>query len=311
MNTDILRPPIQRAKRMPSSRNMQIYEEVRQLGHRQEDVARKHGVNQKRISQICQQIDRWQAWVQTAPNRELIEAEQRRQTLLDSRKRSEQLLLVALRQAVRPNQRLVSERRLTKGGQTTIDRTERELPADSAWLKIALRASNSIAQISQKLGVDLQPGTLGPEVDGLLAAMLSGIDEGESGGGGEGEAEQARRDGAKSSRSSKTSMDISPVEGASSFHEVDASRCCNEACVEYGETGLADSERLVRSKFLAPEVWYESPGEPQPSPAQTTQNPQISATQLPREVRERRAKFLQSGGEPQVDKERLVNMKPR
>jgi len=162
MNTDILRPPIERAKRMPSVRNMQIYEEVRQLGHRQEDVARKHRVNQKRISQICQQIDRWQAWVQTAPNSDSIKAEQRRQTLLDSRKRSEQLLLVALRQAIRPNQRLVSERRLTKEGQTTIDRTERELPADSAWLKIALRASNSIARISQKLGVDLQPGTLGP-----------------------------------------------------------------------------------------------------------------------------------------------------
>jgi len=106
-------------------------------------------------------------------------------------------------------------------------------------------------------------------------------------------------------------MDISPVEGADSLHEVDASRCRNEACVENEEAGLADLQRSARSKFLAPEVWYKSPGEPQPSLAQTTQNPQVSASQLPREVRERRAKFLQSGGEPQVDKDRLVNMKPR
>jgi len=157
---------------------MQIYEEVRLLGQRQEDVAQKHGVNQKRISQVCQQVDRWLDWVQTSPDRERIEAEQRRQILLDERKRNEQLMLVALHHATRGGQRLVTERRLTKGCEKTIDRTERELPTDSAWLRIAYKASNNIARISQKLGVDLQLGTLGPEVDGLLAAMLSRVDEG-------------------------------------------------------------------------------------------------------------------------------------
>jgi hypothetical protein len=294
------RPVIQRAKRMPSSRNMQIYEEVRLLGQRQEDVALKHGVNQKRISQVCQQVDRWLDWVQASPDRERIEAEQRRQILLDVRKRNEQLMLVALRHATGGGQRLVSERRLTKGSETTIDRTERELPTDSAWLRIAYKASNNIARISQKLGIDLQSGTLGPEVDALLAAMLLKGDE----------TELAHRDSAKSSRSSKTSMDRSPVEVIVSDNSFDASHCGNEACVESGEAGLADFDRPEQSKFLAPEVWYESACATDPSPAQIPKNPQFAESKLLREVRERRARFLQSCSEPEDDKKRLVKNAP-
>src|SRR5262245_35748497 len=46
-------PAIVRARRKPSPRNMQIYEQVRLLGHRQADVAARHGMNQQRVSQIC------------------------------------------------------------------------------------------------------------------------------------------------------------------------------------------------------------------------------------------------------------------
>jgi len=305
------RPVLPRAKRKPSRRNMQIYEEVRVLGQRQDDVAQRHGVNQKRVSQICQQVDRWRAWVQTSPDREQMEAEQRRQTLLDVRKRNEKLLLAALRQAGRPSQRLVTERRVTEGGQTTIDRTERELPIDSGWLSVALKASNSVARISQTLGVDLEPSTLGPEVDELLAAMLADRQEGESRRVGEGETDGDPKEGAKSSRSSNDKAVRSPNRGNISGDEIAATNCDDTTCVEIDGAELAHKGAQEKANIPPAKLWCEPESKAAGRPSQASQIPQTATSKLPREVRERRAKFLQSGSEPEADKKRLVLLKPR
>jgi len=107
------------------------------------------------------------------------------------------------------------------------------------------------------------------------------------------------------------STDRSLVEGIRSGESFDAKLCGNAVCVETGDSELADLNRSEELKFLAPEAWYNSPRETDPSPARIPQTTQIGASKLPRKVRQRRARFLQSCSEPEVDKKRLDKKAPR
>ena len=57
-----------RRRRMPSQRNLKIFEAVRIDGQKQIVVAEQHGLQQSRISQIVASVEAWLAW------REALEA---------------------------------------------------------------------------------------------------------------------------------------------------------------------------------------------------------------------------------------------
>ena len=201
-------PIVLRAKRKPSPRNVQIYEAVRLTGERQADVAARHGLSQRRVSAICQQVDQWQRWASTAPNFEELQAQERRTALLQARHRCEKLLLAALKQAVRKQERLVSEVRRVVGGQEVVERTVRELPINPGWPKFAGSTSRDILRFTEQLGPDVEPSQTLAEVDALLAA-LGAEEERESGSGGAGETSLAANDSSKPDEGANYSVDLS------------------------------------------------------------------------------------------------------
>ncbi len=163
-----------RARRRPSARNMQIYEDSRVKGERQEDVAARHGLTQQRVSAICSQVQAWYQWQASAPDYEAIEANEQRLRLLAALQREETVLVVALRQAVRERETLVTERLETTAKGTATTRTEKVVPIDPTWLKIAQSASLRVLRIKERLGVDVQTSTLGEEIERLWAELLGG-----------------------------------------------------------------------------------------------------------------------------------------
>jgi len=161
-----------RARRRPSARNMQIYEEARVRRERQEDVAARHSLTQQRVSEICAQVEAWYQWQASAPDYEAVEANEQRQRLLAARQREETVLLLARRQAAAERETLVSERRVTTARGTDVTRTEKVLPTNPAWLKIVQAASQTLLRINAKLGVDVQTSALAEEIDRLWAELL-------------------------------------------------------------------------------------------------------------------------------------------
>ena len=173
------RPPRERPK--PSPRNMQIYELVRVQNERQEQVAARFGINQQRVSQICSQVEAWRRWLETAPDFAVRAADERRRMLLAARLREERLLLLALQRAVEPAETLVTERTMTSLAGTKVDRYEKVLPANPAWLKFAAQSAQRIARLGERLGVDVEASDVTEQIDELLnqiAASSAKLNEG-------------------------------------------------------------------------------------------------------------------------------------
>ena len=175
------RQPRERPK--PSPRNMQIYELVRVQNEPQEQVAARFGINQQRVSQICRQVEAWRQWLETAPDFEVRTADERRRMLLAARLREERLLLLALQRAIEPAETLVTERTMTSSEGTKVDRYEKVLPANPAWLKFAAQSARRIARLGQRLGIDVEASDVTEQIDELLnqiAASSAKLNEGAS-----------------------------------------------------------------------------------------------------------------------------------
>ncbi len=111
----------ERAKHRPSERNQLIFREVRVLGHSQAGVAQRFGVSQVRVSQICRQVDRWQAWVAAHRRPPADQAQQERLNLLADRERCERIYLAAVGRILRSEERLITERTRVRNGQAVKD----------------------------------------------------------------------------------------------------------------------------------------------------------------------------------------------
>jgi len=169
------KPPklrLERSKRVPSERNQQIYSDVRLQGQSQAEVAQRHGMTQGRVSSICQQIDRWVNWAKSAPDDGKLAAQRRRMTLLQSRQRCEQIYLTAVMQMLEQSCVHLTEHISDRSGQTVSERTERQIPINVQWLKIASKASKDIARLDEKLGVDVAPSAMGEHLDKFLCEYL-------------------------------------------------------------------------------------------------------------------------------------------
>jgi hypothetical protein len=170
-----------RARQKPSARNMQIYDLVRVQNERQERVAARFGVNQQRVSQICRQVEAWRQWLESVPDYEARVADERRRILLTARLREEKLLLLALQRAVEPAETLVTERTMTSPAGTKVDRYEKVLPANPAWLKFAAQSAQRVARLGERLGVDVESSDVTEQIDELLtqiAASSAELNEG-------------------------------------------------------------------------------------------------------------------------------------
>jgi hypothetical protein len=172
-----------RARPKPSPRNMQIYELVHVQNERQEQVAARFGINQQRVSQICSQVEAWRRWLESAPDFEVRAADERRRMLLAARLREERLLLLALQRALEPAETLVTERTMTSSEGTKVDRYEKLLPANPAWLKFAAQSARRITRLGERLGVDVEASDVTEQIDELLnqiAASSAELNEGAS-----------------------------------------------------------------------------------------------------------------------------------
>jgi len=165
-------PHAPRARRRPSERNLRIHELVCLRHERQEDVAAQYGLTQQRVSAICSQVQAWDKWQLASPDFEALEADQRRQQLLECRARDETVLVLALRGAVAERKSLVSTKRVTTAEGVQETRTERGVPGNPAWLKIVRGSSQSIARINAELGIAGQTSALAEEIERLWGELL-------------------------------------------------------------------------------------------------------------------------------------------
>ncbi|MEX2173398.1 MAG: hypothetical protein WD872_03495 [Pirellulaceae bacterium] len=168
-----------RRKRQPSERNLQIYEQVRMLGQSQTAVAQRHGLSQRRVSQICQQTDRWRGQPTVRADGQQSAGESRQANRLLVRRRYEQLYVMAVRQMLREREALVTERRVERDGKTTVQRTSQRLPVNPQWLKIAGNASRQIAKLDREIeaaGAG-QASTVARELDDAVAKLLGEISD--------------------------------------------------------------------------------------------------------------------------------------
>ncbi len=136
--------------RRPSERNLRVFEQVRQLGRTQAEVAAEYGISQERVSQICRQIDRWWARTHAEPGRD-----RRRAELLLARRRFERIFTHAARELAKENIALVTQRTVWRAGdQARREETTRTQPQSPQWGKIVLATSRHLARLDAQLGPD-------------------------------------------------------------------------------------------------------------------------------------------------------------
>jgi hypothetical protein len=140
-----------RARKTPSARNQRIADEVWVNGRTQVEVAAEYRLSQRRISQICQQVEAWQAqteaWErgQTCGSKEKeVENELQKRQLTEIYRRS-------MRAFTRSERPLVSRRsRKCAGDEQWSEEHEREQRLDTGSLRVAMRALEQRAKLAPR-----------------------------------------------------------------------------------------------------------------------------------------------------------------
>jgi hypothetical protein len=146
-------------RRKPSERNLRIYEEVRVEGIEQAEVAALHGVSPRRVSAICQQVDRWYGEQEPWQRGELQGASDHQAERLVARRRLAHVYSWAMRGLK------FSGQSLTEGHTTIPDHgpavrkhVSRDQKFNVQWLKIAKGAAEQLLA----LAADDEPGEVAP-----------------------------------------------------------------------------------------------------------------------------------------------------
>ncbi len=104
--------------RQPSPRNVEVHDCVHLRGQTQEEVAKRYGLTQGRVSRICTQVQAWREWVEDRPPSKPSWDERRRVARRLFRQRYEQIYAAVIRNlAVNPHDRQLlklAERMLSK-----------------------------------------------------------------------------------------------------------------------------------------------------------------------------------------------------
>jgi hypothetical protein len=140
-----------RDRRRPSSRNLRIADEVKVNGRTQNEVAAEYGLSQRRISQICQQVDGYycqtEPWERGEPHGTQYEASENEL----ARRRLTEIYRRAMRAHARSEQPLASRRTRSCGGEEAWkESSEREQRTDTGSLRVALRAMEQATKLAQR-----------------------------------------------------------------------------------------------------------------------------------------------------------------
>jgi hypothetical protein len=146
-------------RRKPSERNLRIYEEVRVEGIEQAEVAALHGVSPRRVSAICQQVDRWYGEQEPWQRGELQGASDRQAEHLVARRRLAHVYSWAMRGLKSSGQTLTEGHTTIPDHGTTVRKhISRDQKFNVQWLKIAKGAAEKLLA----LAADDEPGEVAP-----------------------------------------------------------------------------------------------------------------------------------------------------
>jgi hypothetical protein len=140
-----------RNRKTPSSRNRRIADEVWVNGRTQTDVAAEYGLSQRRISQICQQVDRWYSETEAWERGELCGGTEQRFESELARRQLTEIYRRAMRGHARSEKPLVTRRSRTSEGATMwSEETEREQRQDTGSLRVAMRAIEQRTKLDRR-----------------------------------------------------------------------------------------------------------------------------------------------------------------
>ena len=140
-----------RERKPPSARNRQIADEVWVNGRTQVEVAAEFRLSQRRVSQICQQVEAWQAQTQAwqrgqtcGSGEKEVENELQKRQLTEIYRRS-------MRAFTRSERPLLSRRSRKCGGdEQWSEEHEREQRLDTGSLRVALRALEQRSKLAPR-----------------------------------------------------------------------------------------------------------------------------------------------------------------
>jgi hypothetical protein len=137
-------------RKRPSERNLRIADEVRVGGRTQSEVAADFGISQRRVSQICRQVEQWFASPGWLRGETCGQDEERAMEELTRRQLAE-IYGRAMRAYARSERVLVTRRNgERKEGERWSETSEREQRLDTGSLRVALRAIEQRARIDKR-----------------------------------------------------------------------------------------------------------------------------------------------------------------
>lgn len=180
----------QSRQRKPSWRNLEIYEQVRVEGLEQLEVGALHDVSRRRVSAICQQVDRWygeqeRRWMGDPQG----VAGQRAERLV-AKRRLEHMYSWAMRGLKCSGQSIIEgETTIAANGSRTDVQVQKDQNFNVQWLKVAKGMAEELLELSK----EDEPGEVAPPRVARGEAVLRAA--GDSSGGREGGTGASRQAG--------------------------------------------------------------------------------------------------------------------
>ena len=140
-----------RERKTPSERNRRIADEVWVNGRTQVEVAAEYRLSQRRVSQICQQVEAWQAQTQAWDRGQTCGTEEKQVENELQKRQLTEIYRRSMRAFTRSERPLVSRRsRKCAGDEQWSEEHEREQRLDTGSLRVAMRALQQRAKLTTR-----------------------------------------------------------------------------------------------------------------------------------------------------------------
>ena len=135
-------------RRTPSSRNLEIYAQVKIRGCSQTQVAGQHKLTQSRVSKIIAQVEAWRGASPDAQD-QLSMTERRRHERWLAHERWEMIFQRSIEELAASHRTLTSERSGERDGKAFRETTKREQATSVQWMKTATKAAENLMKLSE------------------------------------------------------------------------------------------------------------------------------------------------------------------
>jgi len=139
---------LSRPRPAPSSRNLEIYAQVKIRGMSQTQVAADNKITQSRVSRIVAQVEAWRMARGAAPEGP-SNTERRRHERWLARERWEMVFQRSLVELNASARTLTSERSGERDGKAFRETTRREQAMNVQWMKTAIKAAENLVKLSE------------------------------------------------------------------------------------------------------------------------------------------------------------------